>query len=570
MLTRGSFSNAPHERSQAQHRRFTAVVELSAIVALCFLYAGWPPPDVNEAHYLAKAKNYWNPQWCAGDHFLESADAHVVFYWTFGWLTLFAPLPAVAWIGRLLTWSLLAWSWRRLSRAVVPVPWLSIFTAALFITLTQHGHMAGEWVVGGVEAKGFAFVLVFLALERMLHQHWNMAWLLLGAACAFHVLVGGWSLIAGGCAWLACGRLRPPLRSMAWSIAGAILLAMPGLLPALALNGGVAAATAREANEIYVYGRLSHHLVFHRFSHWFMARQALLLIVWLAACFATPCPLAQGRLGQRPLRGFVGGAVAIAVIGIVIDQSTLYRPHLAASLLRFYWYRLSDVMLPLGVALSGSYYLWNLRGARPRLATSLLTMAALAVAFNFAFFNLQRQRDPRPGADRQMLPTSPNDRRITREIYADWKAACGWIKANTAADAMVLTPRSQQTFKWYAERGEVCSWKDVPQDAAALVHWWHLQQELYPRTVVARGLPAHGTEKLVALARKYKADYVVVDRTRGFQPLDVPRVFPPHPASPFRFFEVYKVPKPADDERANNEPAPDDPASELSAADEPN
>ena len=28
-----------------------------------------------------------DPAWCAGDLFLESDDAHLVFYWTIGWLS---------------------------------------------------------------------------------------------------------------------------------------------------------------------------------------------------------------------------------------------------------------------------------------------------------------------------------------------------------------------------------------------------------------------------------------------------------------------------------------------------
>ena len=38
---------------------------------------------------------------------------------------------ALAWTGRLITWWLLAWSWRRLSFAVLPRPGWSILTAAI-------------------------------------------------------------------------------------------------------------------------------------------------------------------------------------------------------------------------------------------------------------------------------------------------------------------------------------------------------------------------------------------------------------------------------------------------------
>ena len=46
--------------------------------------------------------------------------------------------------------------------------------------LIERFHMAGEWVIGGVEAKGFAYVLVFLGLEAVVRNRWNRAWLLLG------------------------------------------------------------------------------------------------------------------------------------------------------------------------------------------------------------------------------------------------------------------------------------------------------------------------------------------------------------------------------------------------------
>src|SRR5436305_9405368 len=84
--------------------------EIAWIFLIFFLFAGSLPPDVGESHYLVKARHYWQPAWCAGDLFVESRDAHTMFYWTFGWLTRFCSLAAAAWIGRAITWLLLAWS----------------------------------------------------------------------------------------------------------------------------------------------------------------------------------------------------------------------------------------------------------------------------------------------------------------------------------------------------------------------------------------------------------------------------------------------------------------------------
>ena len=211
------------------------------------LHGAWPVPDVNEAHYLSKAKHYWNPEWCQNDFFVNTADAHQVFDWSFGWVTRFMPLVAVAWFGRLLTWTLLAFAWQRLSWAVVPGNWRAILAAVLFVSLNENAHMAGEWVIGGVEAKGFAYVLMLLAFEAVVRGRWNWVWLFLGAATGIHVIVGGWSAVAAGVAWLADGRSRTPIMRMLRGLIVGLLLAVPGVWFGLALTHGVAAQTVTDA-----------------------------------------------------------------------------------------------------------------------------------------------------------------------------------------------------------------------------------------------------------------------------------------------------------------------------------
>ncbi len=82
--------------------------KVALLVLLFFVYAGDRPPMVNESHYLVKAKNFWDPQWCASDMLASSSKAHVTFYVVFGWLTKFVSLEATAWIGRLVGWTMLA------------------------------------------------------------------------------------------------------------------------------------------------------------------------------------------------------------------------------------------------------------------------------------------------------------------------------------------------------------------------------------------------------------------------------------------------------------------------------
>ncbi len=185
-----TFDEVPEPQAKSQR-----LVEIALIMLVFFTLAGDPPPHVNESHYLCRLKHYWDPGWCAGDMFLETSDTQLVFIWAFGWVTRLASLPATAWIGRLLAWAFVAWAWQRLSWRVVPMRFASVLSAALFVTLNAQAQLAGEWVVGGVEAKSFAYGFVLLALRDLVDRRWNRMFLLLGAATAIHPLVGGWSAL---------------------------------------------------------------------------------------------------------------------------------------------------------------------------------------------------------------------------------------------------------------------------------------------------------------------------------------------------------------------------------------
>lgn len=511
--------------------RLTALFEIALLVAIFFVQAGSAVPDVNEAHYLSKAKHYWNPQWCANDFFCNSADAHQVFYWTCGWLTLWFSLPVVAWIGRVVTWILLAWSWRRLSVAMIPHPLYSILSGAAMVALTANFHMAGEWIVGGFEAKGFAFTLLFLGLEQLVRGKWNHAWLLLGAAGAFHVLIGGWAVVAAGIAWLLQGSSRPSLRSMLPALLGGALLALPGLLPALALTRGVPNDVVNQANAIYVYERLGHHLALQWFPPLFVARYIALTLVFSLLSFIAP-RTPESRLLCR----FVWGALFIALCGAIVSWLSPYYPELSAKLLRYYWFRLADAMVPVAVALLATAKISQLRSEESQFGDASLAIAILLVGVHLGLVLNQRRESPSANAERSL-----ND-------AAAWRETCRWINDNTPADAVFLTPRLAHTFRWHANRAEVTNRKDIPQDAQGIVEWWRRQLELhydYNYGFWRRSLSDIDPEQLRKWGQEYGAKYLV---TTDDRPVRLPAV-----AAPARGYAIYSLEPPAP-EKQNSRP----------------
>ncbi len=510
--------------------------EVTLITVIFFVYAGWPPPDVNESHYLAKAKHYWDPNWCAGDLFLESANTHLLFYWAFGWLSRWLPLETVAWIGRCLVWVLQSIAWQRLSHSVIPRPLISLLTATLFLMFCEHLHMAGEWVVGGLEAKGIAYAFVWFGLAALVKGKWQQMCVCFAVASAWHILVGGWSCVVGGSIWL-CSSNRPRAKQFLCSMFLTCCLSLPGLAPALMLNWGTPAATILEANHIHVFERLSHHLLIHRFPNLFIFRHFAAIAAWCVLWKYAPT-----NNGARRLQQFVAGAIAIALTGAVIDQTTLYAPDLAASLLKFYWFRLSDATVPVGLSF-GMVLAWqhlrtltDHRYARAVQADWLLVGGILVASGWLGGEYLKHVKDLRPAADRPAAAAASAQPAHARLAYHNWSLVCRWFAINTKPNDIVVTPRGQQTFKWYAGRPEFVGWKDVPQDAVSVVEWWRREQ-----TLRGYGAVSSWKEGVLAASQTVAVRYVLVDRRQNNPLLPYPQVYP----TILDFNEqyiVYKVP----------------------------
>ncbi len=495
------------EPETPQPARWLPALETALIFGVFFLHGAWPVPDVNEAHYLSKAKHCWEPAWAATDFFLNSADAHQVFDWLFGWTTKFLTLNQVAWVGRLLTWSLLAWAWRRLSWAIVPRAGLAVLSAELFVLLNENAHMAGEWVVGGVEAKGFAYVLVFLALEAIVRNRWRRAWLMLGAASSLHVIVGGWATLAAAVAWLNAGPDRPTLRKMLPGLLGGLLLAAPGLWFALALTQGASADIVREANVIYVYYRLPHHLAADRFHEGFPSRHLLLWAVWLLLATAL-----SANAGQRRLQWIAAAGMAFTLLGYGFVLLANWYPDTAAAMLRFYWFRTADVFVPLSVSLLGLAWLDQVGATRMAIARRWWIGLVLVSGWDLA---MQLPHLP-CNLIYSACPTPPprSDKTLAHD---EWRQACEWLRVHTRTDDRILAPRMAATLRWYAERGAVVSWKDVPQDARRIVEWWDRLVDIYaldkasPPARWIDSLAQLGPSRLNALGQKYQAEYAIVE-----------------------------------------------------------
>jgi hypothetical protein len=495
----------------------TALVT-SSLLLYSFIAA--PVPALNEPHYLAKAKHFWQPEWCAGDFFLESANAHTVFFVTVGWLTTVCSLTAAAIVGRVLALSVLAWGWTALARSLGLSRLQTVLSVWLFLALATCGNWSGEWLVGGVESKVFAYGCLFWAWSLAMEWRWYRSALAMGAAIAFHPVVGLWGLMAtvGALVWMRWhlfrdpeGSAPPPLQNALPSgsrLNGAIAIvivfvsALPGLVPVLHIMLAPLDATTRYAGTyIQVYYRLGHHLDPMLFPLRAYTGYAALAVVWsIGWKFGLRGP------GCTWLHRLTAWALLFALAGLAIGWGPRppqempgyeWRMHL----LKFYPFRLADVILPLTVAMLAATVLarWLSNGKVQIGMVTLLAAGTLLAAHQ-----------------------SVQDQRYTRAQAVGWREACGWIREHTPRDAMFLTPHGQWTFKWYAERAEFTNFKDCPQDVRGIVEWNRRQRLLtqWYQDQYADG--RYSQDELEELGQLTGSQYLIVDE---LGPIDAASIY---------------------------------------------
>ncbi|GDY10109.1 hypothetical protein LBMAG52_35950 [Planctomycetia bacterium] len=417
-----------------------------------------PIPAVNEPHYLAMARHSWDPAWCAGDLFLSSFPSHQVFYWTFGWLTLWFDFTTVALIGRAISLAMIAASWTSLAArrqredSEHSSPHASaLLSAWLFLGLQAIGNLSGEWLIGGFESKVVAYSLVFWSISAMLDRRLLTAAACGGAAISFHPIVGLWHLAAMGIAELVRFEVEPS-RWRRWLVAIALLMlvALPGLWPAIEMLRAANARTSVIANYIQVYYRLKHHLDPMDFGVANYVRYGMLGLVWLSLWWWRR--RRTDSLDDRWWMGYVVAAALFVGLGFAAGLgprpqpvNLLTEPHWRMVVLKFYPFRLFDLLLPVAVAILlpsvfRQRWLWLLGSVG-------LAWAVIAT---------------------RVLPPS---NQLPSPMRADWRDACRWVAANTPANTVFHTPFEAEAFKWFGQRAEYVNLKDCPQDAAGVVEW---------------------------------------------------------------------------------------------------
>lgn len=483
----------------------------SGSIALLILVWSYFRPEFteNELVYLIPVKRVFDPGFLAADWSWSQPNWNrLVFSIVLSPLTLFLSDLTTALIGRIVVWILLLAGLIRLARIIGLKGWE--FALGFFLWLfTGQSAVAGEWVFGGVEAKGFSYAFLFLAMANVLEARFLRAGVYAGLSTAFHVLVGGWGGLALLASAPACGfSKRPPLKKIAGFFVAFILLGLPGWVPAaLSVWGG--APMERENYLIDVLFRGAHHLDPHTFLSAGSAADLLFyLFGGLVVIFFV--------LEKQPARFFLfflGFLAAVFGLGLWARETEWF------SFLYLYPFRLSPLFTCLIFFLLAPRLICSV----PKPAPAVMRVLTILV-FTGLLFQVVRHRMP------------VNFAKSAADTFAGWKQAAiraeedpfqklsRWIRTHTPEESIFITPPWEYRFWLLTGRAEVVSYKYIPANASN-TKWLRRLQDLnggkafekksgFALNELKENYPLLSETHLLAMKRNYRASYYLTLQER--------------------------------------------------------
>jgi hypothetical protein len=253
--------------------------------------------------------------------------------------------------------------------------------------------------------------------------------------------------------------------------------------------------------------------------------------------------------------------ILVGLLGCLVDWGSLggiWSKEIAAKILKYYWFRWNDVAMGLWVAAASVWLAgranWLSAAGKPPFGSAegfgrrfSVPEAMLVAVLAFGIWGLldrlrTRGNDWLGEGERARLLSKSDGFEEQLGHYQDWLNVCRFVEEKTEVGNLWLTPRNQQTFKWHTGRGEVAAWKDMPQDAAAVVEWFHRLEECYP-VDSDRSLKPWTTEKILELHKRYGFRYVLIDRRiDGQSPPLLPLLYP-KAGEANATFAVFEIPR---------------------------
>ena len=340
------------------------------------------------------------------------------------------------------------------------------------VLFMQSGQwlVGGEWIFGTIEAKLFAYVMVFAGIALALSERWSLAMFSVAAATYFHFLVGGFwggALLFLHVLWLA----RPAATAKLFGLFSILILPLVLILARERVGVDVdLTGLDRTVNEIYADLRSPHHVApfakgFREFvSQW---GPGLFIHLGFAVVLLTSRLPDEGlpRQASRWL-GWLNLYVVLAAGVAFLDRNT----HVLA---QFYLFRPASLIFLLSCLVLARIALHSIKAAD----LDGISIAAVIIALSIVLPDFAKN-------SALMVFRSP-DNRLEASLSPAERDVVRWLAENTErTSAILLEPRDLDPpnisegaaplsgFERLTGRPFIVNFKFVPTAKQDVVEWY--------------------------------------------------------------------------------------------------
>lgn len=477
----------------------------------------------NEEEYFVFAKAFADPHWIAGALSIKDVPGtRIIFDTVVGWALGFASFEQVAAAGRTLCAILFAFPLALFFKKLR----LSHLEAVFLLTgyvLSHQSFFGNEWIFRSFETKVVSYVFVFYSIYYLIEERIRRSVIFAAAAIYFHVLVGGWYVIALFAYFIF---RRVPLREVLVSaltlavlltplaiyLAGTYLVHNPNVIDGVTVSW------------VYAYVRNPHHLdVLGRLVQ---GKTSVQIEVVLSAVMGWLCI-------KTYLNGKDPAIRALCLLSLILFAQQ-FLSLLAAFFdtqgvfLKFYPYRTSALSLFLSLTLllllfKKSGWLHSRESTSPvedstgraghlAVVSVMLTFVVLGLGSRLYINAVDSYRVAYPSAKRLAMNSTSD-----------------WIRRNTDAAAVVLDLDDRSSghldFIRQTQRDSFSVYKFVPTTNLLIYEWY--------QRVLARNRVATDISALPAIKGKHRIDYILSERPLSGENL--------RPVYQNEFFHLYAV-----------------------------
>jgi hypothetical protein len=416
------------------------------VVGASLLFVGFVAPSANELTYLVLLKRFADPTYLGFDWTFGSGfDEFFLFTRLFSPLTRVFSLELLAWIGRVATWSAMAFGLLAIGRRLGARPIFSAIGLALWLGMNQSMGVGTTRIVAEFQASTVAYSFLIGGLALALGQKVPWAMLFAGLAFAFHPGVGLWG---SSFLVLVLLGLRDTRRQAFRYLWVPVVAALPGVIPQV-MSLFRSGLTAGDANFIALQ-RIPHHA--DPFS--FGERGPILFVAMLAFNLLLHWrwrqQFAHRLLGLVQLLGLIPVVVGVVARIVGLSSFLILLPFrvLPALVPALFFLNLAALITSRNLR-----ELWPFAGNDPlrrwQGAVGLAAIAGTLVLWNpvIRFAGI----------------VSENAAAIA-ERDTDIESALQWTATGTPTDAVVLSPPDRDDLFYLSQRAQYVSWEAIPYD----------------------------------------------------------------------------------------------------------